>query len=476
MLAVVALVVAAGAAWGLWSINRVGREDLKLSTAQDNQPRNYLVIGSDSRAGIDRTSKGAGVMTGRDTPGGQRSDSISIMRVDPGHQRVDMLSIPRDLWLPIAGTGGEQRINTAYGRSTQTLIDTIQQDLGIPIHHFVSVDLAGFQKIVNAIGGVPMYFPNPVRDTNSGLTVPKKGCTVLDGYMGLAFARSRHLTWSDGVKWHADPTGDLGRMTRQQLLIRTAIGKVKDLGLNNVASITRLVDATVGSVTLDSEMGTGDIVDLAQRFSDFRPDQLQTHSLPVTEHTTDGGAAVLLLDRAAAEPTLALFRDGTSGTAATTTTTVPLPEPSDVTVDVVNATGKQGEARRVVYVLADGGFGAGTVGSSQGHEAKTVVRYAKGARSMGELVGGWLDPTPMLEEDRTLAPGRVSVTIGSDFAHVSRPASSTTGARGGSAAVDAPNGASGHGSTSGSDPSSSTTTTTEPGWTPGAAPLGVSCG
>lgn len=464
----VALVAVAGAVWGLWSFNQFGRENLKLSSAQDNQPRNYLVIGSDSRAGIDRSAKGAGVMTGRDTPGGQRSDSISIMRIDPGQQRVDMLSIPRDLWVPIAGTGGEQRINTAYGHSTQTLIDTIQQDFGIPIHHFVSVDLAGFQKIIDAIGGVPMYFPNPVRDANSGLTVPRKGCTILDGYMGLAFARSRHLVWSDGVKWHSDPTGDLGRMTRQQLLVRTALGKVKDLGLNNVASIKKLVDATVDSVTLDSGLGTGDIIDLGRRFSDFDPDHLQTHSLPTTAHTTSGGAAVLLLDRPAAEPILDIFRGRATSSTTITTTTVPPPEPGDVTVDVVNATTKQGEARRVSYVLSDGGFGTGTVASSPERVDRTVVRYPKGARQMGELVIRWMDPAPELEEDPSLPPSRVSVTIGADFAHVSKP--STTGAP----SVPSPSAPSGAGAVpDGTAPA--TTTTTEPGWTPGAAPHGVHC-
>lgn len=473
IVAVVALVVAVGAAWGLWSFNRFAREDLALSSVGDDQPRNYLVIGSDSRQGVDRSQKGAGVMVGKDTPGGQRSDSISIMRVDPRRQRVDMLSIPRDLWLPIAGTGSEQRINTAYGHSTQTLIDTIEKDLGIPIHHFVAVDLAGFQKIVDAIGGVPMYFPNPVRDSNSGLMIPRKGCTVLDGYMGLAFARSRHLRWSDGVRWHSDPTGDLGRMTRQQLLVRTALGQVRDLGLNDVASIKKLVDATVDSVTLDSGMGTGDIIDLAKRFSDFQPDHLQTHSLPVVAHTTSGGASVVLLDQAAATPILDIFRGGSATSPAVTTTTTPLPAPSDVTVDVLNATTKQGEARRVSYVLADGGFATGTVRSAAEPVRRTVVHYPKGSRPMATLVAQWLDPAPDLEEDPSLASGRVAVTIGADFQHVAEPSTDTAPTSEPSSTDSPP--ASGGAAGSEGPSASSTTTATEPGWTPGPPPAGVRC-
>ncbi len=468
---VVALVAAAGAAWGLWSFNQLDREDLKLSKVQDNTPQNFLVIGSDSRAGVKKGDKGSGVMLGKDTPTGQRSDSIAVMRIDPGKEQIDMLSIPRDLWLPIAGTGGEQRINTAYAHGTQTLIDTIEQDLGIPINHYVEVDLAGFQKLIEAIGGVPMYFPNPVKDNNSGLVVKSKGCTVLDGYMGLAFARSRHLQWSDGVKWHTDPTGDLGRMTRQQLLVRTALGQLKGLGLNDVGSVKGIVDAAVGSVKLDSQLGTGDIIELSKRFADFDPAKLQTHSLPVVAHTTSGGADVVLLDEAAAPPVLDIFRGTTQST--TTTTTVPLPTAGDVTVDVLNATNHQGEARRVSYVLVDGGFVTGTVESSSEPSAVTIVKYPKGSKAMGELVAAWLGPAPELEEDAALAPGKVVVTIGANFKTVSKPDAtpSTSAAATSSTAA--------HGATvPGGGPAASTpptTTTTEPGWSPGAAPSGVSC-
>lgn len=376
-----------------------------------------------------------------------------------------MLSIPRDLWLRIAGTDKDQRINTAYATSTQTLVDTIQQDLGIPINHYVEVDLQGFQNLVDAIGGVPMYFPNPVKDNNSGLVVKSKGCVLLDGYMGLAFARSRHLQYSDGLKWHTDPTGDLGRMTRQQLLVRTALGRVKDLGLDDIGSVKGIVDAAVGSVTLDSNMSTGDIIDLAQRFSSFDPANLQTHSLPVVGHTTDGGASVVLLDEPAAKPVLDIFR-GTSS-AAVTTTTEPPPSPGDITVDVLNGTDRQGEARRVSWVLTDGGFGTGTVDSAPDHVTQTVVRYPKGSRSMAELVAAWLGPAPAVEQDEDLAPGQVTVVIGDDFARVAEPDSTTPVPAGSDDAA---------GSDGSTTATTATTTTTEPGWTPGAVPDGVSCG
>ena len=96
-----------------------------------------------------------------------------IMRVDPTNDSVNLLSLPRDLWVPIADTGESQRINTAYSADDgpQRLIDTIQQDFGIPINHYLEVDFAGFKGVVDAIGGVPMYFDSPMRDDNSGLNI-----------------------------------------------------------------------------------------------------------------------------------------------------------------------------------------------------------------------------------------------------------------------------------------------------------------
>jgi LCP family protein required for cell wall assembly len=459
---VVGLVAVAGAAWGFWSFSQLRRENLNLAEAADAAPQNYLVIGSDSREGI-KKGAGSGAMLDGPIPAGRRSDSIAIMRVDPAKSHIDMLSIPRDLWLPIAGTGHEQRINTAYGTSTQTLVDTIQQDLGIPVNHFVEVDFVGFQDLMQTIGGVPMYFDHPVRDRNSGLRVPQKGCTVLDGYQGLAFARSRHLEWNNGTRWVSDPTADLGRMTRQQILARAALSKVRKLGLNDIGKVKGLVDAGVNSVKLDDGIGVSEILDLARQFSDFDPQKLQTHSLPVVPHTTDGGAAVLLLDQAAAQPTLDLFR-GAKATSVTTTT-VPPASPSDVTVSVSNHTSKQGEARRVSYVLSSGGFGVGTVDSSTELAAATVVRYPAGSEGMGRLVAAWIGPEPQLKEDTQLPPGHVVVDIGSDFARVGEPAK-TAGGTTSSTVV----GAAATGSAA-----PATTTTTEPGWTPGTPPAGVTC-
>lgn len=463
---VTAVVVGAGAVWGLWSFGRLDRKNLSLSDAAEGEPQNYLLIGSDSRDGIERSDPGSGAMLAGGSPGGRRSDSIEIVRIDPRSTRISMLSIPRDLWLPIANTGTEQRINTAYSTSVQNVVDTIEKNLGIPVHHYVEVDFKGFQELVDTIGGVPLYFNHPVRDRNSGLRVDQKGCAVLDGYQGLAFARSRHLEWSNGSQWVSDPSADLGRMARQQALARAAMGRLRSMGLGDVGRVTGLVDAAVGNVTLDDQLGVGDILGLARRFAEFDPATIQTYALPTTPHTTDGGAAVLLLDPAAAQPTLDVFRG--ASTPAVTTTTAPPVRPADVTVSIYNGSPTQGEARRVSYVLSAGGFALGEVGNPDGPVQRTTVRFAKGGRAMGELVAAWLGPAPKLVEDAKVTPGSVRVDLGTDFATVAEPSAKPTTT---TTAVASPATASG-----GSAAAPATTTTTEPGWTPSAPPPGVRCG
>lgn len=467
VVAVLALIAGAGAVWGLWSFASIERVDLDLAQIEPTEPQNFLVVGSDSRADVSEDDPNAGGMLGEDAPTGQRADSLMIARVDPDSDRIDLLSVPRDLWVPIAGTGEEQRINTAYSQSAQAVVDTVQASLGIPIHHFVEVDFQGFSSLVDSLGGVPMYFADPVRDRNSGLYIDRAGCRVLDGTEGLAFARARHLEYRADGEWVSDPTGDLGRMTRQQLLTRAALAKAQTLGVGDVGKLRGLVDAGLDSVSLDSTLGTGDLIDLGGRISDLDPDRMQTHSLPVVAHTTDAGAAVVLLDDAAAQPVLDIFR-GVTTAAPVTTTTAPPPTESAVTVHVYNGTGIDGEARRVSFVMtSDGDFVPGAVDTTTKPVKHSFIAYPKDSRAMAELVARWLSPEVELREDEDLPPAAVAVVLGQDFERVAEPddlPAPTTTTTTAAPAAD--------GSATTVPP---TTTTTQPGWTPGQAPEGITC-
>src|SRR5262245_46495877 len=112
-----------------------------LHQSGSGRPFNVLVVGSDSRESLDAAD---GNRFG--DVGGQRNDTTLVVRVEPASRRVSMLSIPRDLVVPIAG-GGENRINAALTGGPGELVKTVEQSLGIPIHHYVLVDFDGFRAI-----------------------------------------------------------------------------------------------------------------------------------------------------------------------------------------------------------------------------------------------------------------------------------------------------------------------------------------
>jgi hypothetical protein len=176
------------------------------------------------------------------------------------------------------------------------------------------------------------------------------------------------------------------------------------------------------------------------------------------------------LDETGSAETLALFR-GTGELTGVTTTTTPPPSAGDVTVDVYNGGAADGEARRVSWVLVDGGFGVGTVDTAREVVERTTVAHAPGAASMGELTAAWFGPSPRVVEDPDLEPGRVRVTLGPDFETIAEPddaaaAESVDGGADESADVTSEGSA---------DSPSASTSTTVAGWTPGVAPEGVDC-
>ena len=267
VLVVTAIVMAVcGVGYAIWRFSQLRTEHLNLAKASSGGAQNYLIVGSDTRSGISKNDPDYAVFNGDGSaPSGQRSDTIMVLRIDPSKGTAKLLSFPRDLWIPIYGTGSSQRINTAYSNGPQRLIDTIEVDFGIPINHYVEVNFESFRDVVNAIGGVPMYFATRMRDYNSGLNIERTGCVTLNGDEALSFARSRHLEYYDTQlgEWKSDPTADLGRITRQQIFIRTVIGRAegKASGLNILAT-NNLVHSVVKNLKVDSSFTFTDMLGL----------------------------------------------------------------------------------------------------------------------------------------------------------------------------------------------------------------------
>lgn len=301
LVAVVGVLVLVGVLFGLsmlGSWNGVDRVEVAGVLDQGGSGTNYLLVGSDSREGIAADDPNAGVLIGEPVAG-QRSDTVMILRVADGE--ASFLSLPRDLWLPIAGTGGEQRLNTAYAGGAERLIRTVQESLGLPVHHYLEIDLATFADVVDALGGVTIDFAYPAFDDKSGLDVATAGPVTLDGSQALAYVRSRSYTEVVDGSLRTDPTGDLGRGVRQQLFLRTVLAEVT--ASRNPITVRDIVGALADGLTVDDSLGVRDVLGLGWTLRGVTP---ETVELPVFNFQA-GSASVLGLDTGA-EAVLEEFR------------------------------------------------------------------------------------------------------------------------------------------------------------------------
>ncbi len=387
-----------------------GTEVLAPEPEDAGEPQNYLLVGTDSAAGFDENDSRT---EGRENLG-VLSDTIMLLRVDPQSTQAQLLSFPRDLWVNIPGAG-EQKINAALSAGgAQTLIDTISENFDVPVHHYVEVDWLGFENLVAAVDGVPMYFDKPLRDPATGLNVPNAGCVTLSPEQALAFARSRSLEYSEdgGVTYAVDGSGDLGRISRQQAFIRVAIQRAIDQGVRNPITLNSLVNVGIDAVgAIDTELGADDLITLGSAFSSFEPDQLQTMSLDVYDDNVNGAEILRLQDTEVNQERIDIFKglgDGAGGQAGT------------VRVAINNGTGGAGEATEVADGLGALGFDTspGTGDAENFGFTRTLVRYQPGNEAAAQYVAAQLVGGADLQEVGATYVADVIVVTGTDYAGI----------------------------------------------------------
>ena len=477
LVVVTSLAGAAGAYWVLHTYNGIARvPDLELDPVVASEPRNYLVVGSDFREGEVED---------------KRSDSIMVLRVDPATGRAFALSFPRDLQVEIADLGVTGKINSAYNgpEGIQRLIDTLQLNFQIPIHHYVEIDFTGFMGLVDHIGGIPMYFEHAVRnpppgadgipdDHDVGLYIPQRGCVTIDGTQALALARSRVLQYRAPEGWKTDLFGDYGRMTRQQIILEQALRKAVRQARTNPVQLTGMVELLADNVTLDASLGLGDLLDLADQFRDFDPDSLQTYALP-TDTPDPEGKEDPIPNLVEAEPILDVFRDEPAADEtdeadeADEADEVADVDPALVQLTVINGSGVDGQAAEVTTAFQGLGFAVQEPTTAAQPADRTTVLHAPGEAALGNRVARQLSVPALVQPQADLAPGEVHLVTGPDLGTVSTeplPPDAPT-------APDAP-------TTSTAGPSTSTSTPPPPpppptdqvGYPAGQTPPGKSCG
>ena len=186
-------------------------------------PQISLVMGSDSR--------------GQSATAGARADSILLVRTDPSHHLISMLSIPRDLYVPIPGHG-TNKINAAFAfGGPPLLIRTVNKLTSLKVNHVVLVDFAGFRKLIDDLGGITIVNPTKIvssEDFDGHGWQFGKGPIHLDGRRALAYARIRHTT-------NAADT-DISRTERQQRVLQALMHElIKPSSLLHLPSVGRSV-------------------------------------------------------------------------------------------------------------------------------------------------------------------------------------------------------------------------------------------
>jgi len=391
------------------------------------EPTTILVVGSDSRAFVSTAAQAKAFGTATQTAG-QRSDTIMLVRLDPRSKTASLMSVPRDLWVPIADKGYSQRINTAFDSGPDELVRTIQANLGIAINHYVELDFQSFASVVNALGGVKFWYPEPVRDSFSGLNITTPGCYTLNGDTALALVRARHMQYFDNGYWQFEAESDLARVRRQQLFVKRLVKKAQSLGYGNLATWNGVIGGIVNNITVDSGFSQKEMLRIWHTYGNFNPDNLQTMTLPTQAtvlHLADGDADVLLpvpgLDSQIIDRFMGVERATTSttagpdATAGPTTTLAPV-DPSTVSVRVLNGSGRSLEATTVTRALRSAGFVSGIPGDADSSAyPSSVVRYPIGSDTAAQYLASRIVGGATLQPDPTLTGSQLVLVTGASY-------------------------------------------------------------
>jgi LCP family protein required for cell wall assembly len=238
---------------------------------------NWLIAGSYSRQGL-TTAQERQYSTGFDVSG-SRSDTIMLLHISANGTPDVLVSLPRDSYVDIPGHGWN-KLNAAFSfGGPKLLAQTVQNATGLRVEHFMDIGFGGFVNVVNAVGGVTMCLPGPLKDRAAGLDL-KAGCQTLNGGEALSYVRDRHSFNNQ----------DLQRMQDQRLFLRSLLSKLTSPGtfLNPFAAVPAGL-GVANTVTVDDGTHLDQLIQAA-----FAMKSPQTTTVPIlnANYYTAAGDAV----------------------------------------------------------------------------------------------------------------------------------------------------------------------------------------
>lgn len=376
----------------LGSIKRVDAFG-NLKNRPDAGPKgamNILLAGVDRREGMSQADISR-LHLGR--ADGARSDTMMLVHVSAKHDKVTVVSLPRDslVTIPSHKSNGTEaakgadvserqgKLNWAYSYGgPQLTVQTVEHSTGVHVDHYVEINFLGFLKVVNALGGVTVCTPQAINDPKSGLNLPA-GKSDVDGTTALAYARARY-TLTGG--------SDLGRIDRQQQFMSAVVSKAA----NTPQKFPGVLSAALGAMRADKGLSKATLTSLATQMKGMSTDSVAFATVPLAnpDYLTpiNGGPrqSTVLWDKNAAGT---LFHQISKDQAITNP---PKPAasktpgkgngltvaPSHIDVRVVNGVGTFGLAARVAGDLRKAGFGATVVPGTRHGVTSTVIQYGPG--------------------------------------------------------------------------------------------------
>ncbi|WP_243085438.1 LCP family protein [Streptomyces sp. 891-h] len=386
----------------------------------DSRPKvdngvNFLVVGTDRRDGLSATQKE------RYNLGGSAcdcTDTILLVHLSGDRHRATVVSLPRDTYTRLPphknrATGKQvpsrpAKLNAAYTAGGAPLtVRTVEKLTDVHVDHYLEVDFTSFMSTVDVLGGVPVCTTKRLKDSYSGLDLPK-GTTKLNGGQALQYVRARHL----------DGGSDLSRMKRQQRFLASVISRATDSGvLMNPVRFNKVATTLLESVRADEDFGTEQMMALGQAMRGFKPESSEFASVPLADadhRVPELGSTVLWDERKAAKLFTALREDRPlSGPSPAPRGGPPRVEvaPRTIQVEVTNATGRRGLGAKIDRGLRGTGFATtGTATNARPvRPGRTTItydpRWNRSARSLAAALPG----AELVEAERRGARMRVTV-------------------------------------------------------------------
>jgi LCP family protein required for cell wall assembly len=336
-----------------------------------------------------------------------------VARVDPKSKRGLLVSIPRDT--EVRYKGHLTKINSTFESGPAGIIGALKANFNIDINRYIQVDFKGFRNVVSAIGGVKMYIPYPERDKKTGLNIPDPGCKTLSGDQALAYVRSRYFEYKETGRWKSDPTGDIGRIQRQQDFIRRVMQQAIRSGARNPVRASHLADVALGELKVDDQLSTSEVFKLVRTFRSFDPASVEMVTIP-TESAPFSAAigSALRVKMPDAQQVFAKLR-GQTLTGDSSSVVL-----SSVRVQVLNGSGVQNQATDTLSKLQQVGFTPAGSGDAPNYRfGTTKIRYAPGADSKARVLARFLNGVGQLVPDATIRSVDVVLVTGPDFKGVS---------------------------------------------------------